>query len=178
MANPSTRRVATRLRQAGFSISHMRVARWRNQGWRRATREDHPLEAARASLDDAVPLLTGDPTTIAEALVERDRAARAKLEQLTDKELLTAAARELAITQILVSRALQEQAGILVVTKPKEIGVLVLALANCLKAIAAGFGQALSMQPSTPAAGGGSECDGTENDPLEAAFRAWEDSRR
>jgi hypothetical protein len=40
----------------------------------------------------------------------------------------------------LVSRALQEQAGILVVTKPKEIGILVLALAKCVKAIAAGFG--------------------------------------
>jgi hypothetical protein len=28
MTAPSARRVATKLRQAGFSVSHMRVARW------------------------------------------------------------------------------------------------------------------------------------------------------
>src|ERR1700694_3432607 len=74
MAKPSTRRVATRLRQAGFSISHMRVARWRNRGWRPASREDHPLEVARAALNDAVPLLTSDPTTTAEVFVEQNAA--------------------------------------------------------------------------------------------------------
>ena len=34
MPNASTRRVARKLRQAGASISHMTVARWRNQGGR------------------------------------------------------------------------------------------------------------------------------------------------
>jgi len=33
MANPSTRRVATKLRQAGASISHATVARWRTEAF-------------------------------------------------------------------------------------------------------------------------------------------------
>jgi hypothetical protein len=33
-------------------------------------REQHPLEAARASLDYAVPLLSGDPTTTARGFVQ------------------------------------------------------------------------------------------------------------
>src|SRR6266446_2862297 len=70
MTRPSTRRVATKLRQSGASISHMTVARWRNRGWRPLEREQHPLEATREQLDDAVPLLTGDPTTVAEDRVK------------------------------------------------------------------------------------------------------------
>ena len=77
MARPSTRRVAKKLRQAGAPVSHMTVARWRRRGWRPLEREQHPLEVAREQLDDAVPLLTRDPTTVAEDLVkesvERDR---------------------------------------------------------------------------------------------------------
>src|SRR5436190_2737379 len=49
MPNASTRRVARKLRQAGASISHMTVARWRNQGWRPLDGEQqHPLEVALA----------------------------------------------------------------------------------------------------------------------------------
>src|SRR4051812_14208514 len=50
-----------RLRQAGLSVSHMQVARWRNKGWRAVAQNDHPLEAARKALDDAIPLLTSNP---------------------------------------------------------------------------------------------------------------------
>jgi hypothetical protein len=60
MTAPSTRRVATKLSQAGFSVSHMRVARWRRGGWLSQVPQPHPLTRARSSLDDAVPLLTGD----------------------------------------------------------------------------------------------------------------------
>jgi hypothetical protein len=61
MPNASTRRVARKLRQAGASISHMTVARWRNQRWPPSDGEQqHPLEVALASLDDAVSMLTGD----------------------------------------------------------------------------------------------------------------------
>jgi hypothetical protein len=74
MANPSTRRVATRLRQAGLSVSHMQVARWRNQGWRPVAQKDHPLEAARKSLDDAMPLLTGNPNATANVFLEKKTA--------------------------------------------------------------------------------------------------------
>jgi hypothetical protein len=49
----------------------MTVARWRNQGRRPLEREmRHPLEIARASLDDAVPLL-GDPMTMVETLIPK-----------------------------------------------------------------------------------------------------------
>src|SRR6266446_877915 len=68
MARASTRRVARKMGQAGAPISHMTVARWRSRGWRPLEREQHPLEAARARLDDGVPLLTGDAMTVAEVL--------------------------------------------------------------------------------------------------------------
>jgi hypothetical protein len=96
MARPSTRRVATKLRQAGIPISHQTINRWRRNQWRPLEREQHPLETARARLDDGVPLLTGDPMTTANSLVEQTT-EREKLEQLTDRELLRRAAREVAI---------------------------------------------------------------------------------
>jgi hypothetical protein len=48
MRSPSARRVATKLRQAGFSASHMRVARWRQRGWFARVPQGHPLEVAKA----------------------------------------------------------------------------------------------------------------------------------
>jgi hypothetical protein len=54
-----------------------------------------PLDAARASLDDAVPVLTGDPMTTKDFVQEN--AERESLEQLSDGELLRKAAREVLI---------------------------------------------------------------------------------
>jgi hypothetical protein len=96
MAHPSTRRVARKLRQSGTSISHETVARWRRRGWRPLDREQHPLDAGREQLDDAVPLLTGDATTAAGDLAKAS-SQRAELEILPDGELLNRAARALAI---------------------------------------------------------------------------------
>ena len=97
LPDPSTRRVARKLRQAGARISHMTVARWRSQGWRPLEWEQrHPLDAARAQLDDAVPLLTGDPLTTASVLGEQS-AERGQLQKLTDSELLREMARALAV---------------------------------------------------------------------------------
>jgi hypothetical protein len=64
MQGPSSRRVARKLSQAGGTISHATVAAGGTKdgvSWN-ASRST-PLEAARAALDDAVPLLTGDPTS-------------------------------------------------------------------------------------------------------------------
>jgi hypothetical protein len=135
MRNPSTRRVARKLRQAGASVSHMTVARWRNKGWRPLEREDHPLEVARAQLDDAVPLLNGDAMTTAKVLVEQ-AAQREKLEQLTDGKLLREAARDVAIAVIVVGRALMRQPET-VVNKPGELAILFRALAACVQAASA-----------------------------------------
>jgi hypothetical protein len=143
MAKPSTRRVATKLRQAGFSISHMRVARWRSRGWCWAPREDHPLEVARAALDDAVPLLTNDATTTAEVFVEQKTAERRELEQLSDNELLRTAAREVAVALIMISRTMERQVGALIPSKVGELAVLVRSLAASLKA------RHVGLRPST-----------------------------
>jgi hypothetical protein len=141
MANPSTRRVARRLRQAGASISHMTVARWRNQGWRPLESEQqHPLEAARAALDDAVPLLTGDPFTTVHSIVRESR-EREALEQLTDAELLRRAAREVLVAICLIARAVMLRPAVMA-TRPAEVGFLMQALARCFQAATAALGQA------------------------------------
>ncbi len=147
MANPSTRRVATRLRQAGLSVSHMQVARWRNQGWRPVAQKDHPLEAARKSLDDAMPLLTGNPNATANVFLEKKTAEREALEQLTDKQLLNQAVREIATTAIIISSALRQRVNTLIPTKAGELAVLLRSLAMSLSAVAAGFRQAAYMPP-------------------------------
>ena len=147
MANPSTRRVATRLRQAGLSVSHMQVARWRNQGWRPVAQSDHPLESARKSLDDAIPLLTGNPNTTADAFLEKKTVEREALEQLTDKQLLNQAVREIAVTAIIISHALRQRVNTLIPTKAGELAVLLRSLAMSLSAVAAGFRQAAYMPP-------------------------------
>ena len=71
--------------------------------------------------NDAVPALTTDPNATAKVFVEEGTAGHEKLEQLTDKELLTRAVRELAITGIMISRALQGQVDALVPSKVGEL---------------------------------------------------------
>jgi hypothetical protein len=56
--------------QAGLPVSHQAINRWRRNQWRPLEREQHPLEVAREQLDDGAPLLTRDPTTVAEDLVK------------------------------------------------------------------------------------------------------------
>jgi hypothetical protein len=153
----------------------MRVARWRNEGWRSAAREDHPLEAALRSLDDAVPVLTTDPNATAKVFVEEGTAGYEKLEQLTDEELLTQAVRELAITEIMVSRALQEQVDALVPSKVGELAILVRSLAASLKAVTAGFKQAEDMRRGNP--GDQPQADKSGKDPLETAWALWDQER-
>jgi hypothetical protein len=147
MANPSTRRVATKLRQAGSTISHQTINRWRRDGWRPLEHERrHPLEAAREQLDDAAPLLTGNPLTTAQVLVEQST-EREKLERLSDDELLRRAAREVTIAVYILAKAMVAKAavvvakpaevGVLMRAKPAEVGVLMRALAECVQAATA-----------------------------------------
>jgi hypothetical protein len=141
MPDASSRRVATKLRQAGARISHMTVARWRKQGWRPLEREhQHPLDLASGLLDDAPPMLTMDATTTAKDLV-RESGERDELEKLPDGQLLRQAARELAISVTVVARALIRQQDT-ISDKPEELGLLFRALAACAVAIPAAFGQA------------------------------------
>jgi hypothetical protein len=72
MQTPTTRRVADSLMQAGFAkLSHKTIHRWKEQGWahkRTGTRQPALVEA-KANIDTAVPVLTGDATTRLEDVV-------------------------------------------------------------------------------------------------------------
>jgi hypothetical protein len=59
--NPSARRVARALSQAGRRVHHSTIARWCVRGWGPVASGEHPIEAAREALDIAARLLTGDP---------------------------------------------------------------------------------------------------------------------
>jgi hypothetical protein len=58
--NPSARRVAKTLAQAGRRVHHTTVARWRARGWRLVVRGRHPIDAAQEGLVAAARALTGD----------------------------------------------------------------------------------------------------------------------
>jgi hypothetical protein len=51
--NPSARRVAKTLAQAGRRVHHTTIARWHARGWRPVAQRPHPIEAAREALDVA-----------------------------------------------------------------------------------------------------------------------------
>jgi hypothetical protein len=111
-----------------------------------------PLDEARAVLESALPLMTGDPTSTIESLVHRSP-ERQNLEALSDGELLRKAARELAMAIYVVAHLmLRQEAEALVITRTGAVAVLVRALADAIRFTSAAFGQALSMQPTKPAA--------------------------
>ena len=95
--NPSARRVARALSQAGRSVHHSTVARWRAQGWRTVANGLHPLVAAGQALDVAATVLTSDPMAGAKAVAGK----RAELEGLADHELLDRLVRETCVTALL-----------------------------------------------------------------------------
>jgi hypothetical protein len=149
MDRPSSRRVARKVSQSGRPVSHETVNRWRRQGWRSVEDEpQHPLEIARDHLDDAVPLLTGDPMTTARVVVEQST-ERDKLDKLTDGELLREAARSLAIAVIVVARAFLRQPEA-VVNKPGELAMLFRSLAECAQAATAVLAKALNADAASP----------------------------
>ena len=131
--NPSSRRVARKLSQSGARVSHMTVSRWRRRGWRPVVKPEHPLDTARAALDDALPLVTGDPSTNAAAFA-KNSADEEKLKHLSDAQLIRKASRELAIAVIVVVRAIIHQATDLVIHRTREVAVLLLALSACVTA--------------------------------------------
>jgi hypothetical protein len=135
----SARSVAKALNQAGRHVHFTTVSRWQREAWR-PVQNEHLLERARASLDSAIPVLTGNPTSTADAFLQQPESKQ--LEALSDRELVRTAAREIAIALILASRALQRQITRLISEKPKETAVLVLSLAQCFKAVVTGFVQA------------------------------------
>jgi hypothetical protein len=149
MAHPSARRVAQKLRQAGRPVSHETINRWRSRGWRPLEREQHPIDRAWAALDDAVPVLTGDPLTTAESFAGASVDPES-LDDLSDAELLRMATRRLAMAEIFVANAMLRQDPTLVVKRVGELGILLRALAECALAVATGFVQADKMGATEP----------------------------
>jgi hypothetical protein len=145
MQNPSTRRVARKLRQAGLPVSHMTVSRWRGRGWRSASWDQHPLEAARAALDDAVPLLTGDPMTKAKDLVEKHE-KRAELEAMNEDQLLGRAMNETLVGIAVASMEVQRQLGDCLPSKLGELANLLFAVGRCLKASTDAYAQLAALR--------------------------------
>jgi hypothetical protein len=83
---PSARSVARALTMAGKPVHYATVARWKRQNWR-PVRFDHSLEVARSQLEAVAPLVSGDPETAIENLID-DPARRLELDELTDAEIL------------------------------------------------------------------------------------------
>src|SRR5215475_5402919 len=119
---PSARKVARALNQAGFQVHFTTVARWKSQGW--VEHGADRLEAARANLDLAIPVLTGNPITGTDELVNLSE-AKAQLEGLSENELVTADARQALITIALVQEQLNAQLPKLLKKKAAETAVLV-----------------------------------------------------
>jgi hypothetical protein len=140
---PSARRVARAMQQAGYPVHFVTVARWRAQNWR-AKVSDHPLEIARSQLEAVAPLVSGDPETTIEDLLD-DPARRRDLDELADSEVLRRAAREAAIATALVANAIQNR------VTTSEINLLELtpalsALGQSMHALPGAFEQAIDLQ--------------------------------
>ena len=138
--NPSARRVARALTQAGRRVHFATVARWRSQGWRPVASGPHPIEAAHAGLEVAARLLTGDPAIGAEVFLRQSNAN--ELESLTDGELLRRSTRELLILEIALCKELVSRCAFLVYEKPAETAVLLRALASASRAASLAISQA------------------------------------
>jgi len=91
---PSARSVARALTQSGRPVHFTTINRWRTRSWRPVMHQ-HSLDRARRALATVVPLFTGNP--IATALASSERS---KLEKMSDRELMMAAVRELALSHI------------------------------------------------------------------------------
>ena len=68
-ARPSCRSVARALTATGRPVHFTTVARWKKHDWCAGPRPEHPLNTALRMVDAAVPLLTGDPTTLAKEIL-------------------------------------------------------------------------------------------------------------
>jgi len=133
--DPSTRKVAKTLTQAGRRVHFSTIARWRAQGWRPVVSGLHPIEAARDALDRAARLLTGDLPLGADTLVRQSEAGD-QLASLNDVELLRRLSRELLIRQIGLCKIMNSRGVLLIRDKPAEAGELLKALAHATRTAA------------------------------------------
>src|SRR5262249_807208 len=144
--SPSARSVARALTQSGRPVHFTTVNRWRAHDWRDA-KGQHLLEQARAALESALPLVSGDPTSTIDDLV-RSSSEREQLEGLSDAELLRKAARKLAMAVYLVAHMMLRREAEMLITRTGAVAVLMRALADAIRFATAAFAQAISMSRS------------------------------
>jgi hypothetical protein len=139
---PSARRVAQALRQAGYPVHFVTIARWHARNWK-AEESQHPLEIARGRLEAVATMVTGDPETNLQDLID-DPAHKGDFNELTDGEVLRRAAREAAIATALVWKAIKDR-----VTKSDfdilELTPALSALGHSMHALPAAFEQAINL---------------------------------
>jgi hypothetical protein len=139
---PSARRVARAMGLAGYPVHWVTVARWRAHDWK-AGPSDHPLEVARAQLEAVAPLITGDPETTLDDLI--DDPDQRDIAQSSDDEVLRDAGREVAIATIVLSREISHRAS-LPETDLVSLTPILRALASSLHALPKAFEQALTLK--------------------------------
>jgi hypothetical protein len=125
------------------------IARWRAQNWK-VEAADHPLEIARGHIESLAPLVSGDPATNLQDLID-DPAHKRDLNELTDGELLRKAAREIAIATAVLSKAIQKRTT--VALNMEEVTHALLSIAACLAALPGAFDQAISLDAADQSLG-------------------------
>jgi hypothetical protein len=118
------------------------IARWRVQNWKVET-ADHPLEFARGHIEAVAPLVSDDPETTIQDLI--DDPAHNCFDGLSDGEVLRRAARELAIATTLVAKAIKDR-----ITESDfellELMPALFAIGQSMRAIPSAFEQAIDLQ--------------------------------
>jgi len=140
---PSSRRVARALQRAGYPVHFVTIARWRAHNWE-ATASEHPLEIARGQLEAVAPLVSGDPETTLESLMD-DPVHKRDLDSLTDGEVLRQAAREVAIATTLIAAAIKDRVT-MSECDPLEVTPAVIALGRAMDVLPRAFEQAINLE--------------------------------
>jgi hypothetical protein len=132
---------------AGYDVHFVTVARWKRQGWRANSNDDHPLDVARGRLESLLPLATGNPVP-AEEKMGAD-------EELSDAALLRQESRKLSALSIQVWDAAEPQLKKLIRSRTGELAILIQALAESGQAVTNALSQAEKIEHGPPLAGTG-----------------------
>jgi len=120
-------------------VHFVTVARWRAQHWK-ARPSRHPLEIARSQLEAVAPIVSGDPETTLEDVVEPHKR---DFDELADSEVLRRAAREVAIATTLVAKEIQNRTTASL--SAAEVVPALLSIGACLAALPNAFDQVASL---------------------------------
>ena len=148
---PSARSVAIAMTSAGYDVHFVTVARWKRQGWRANSNDDHPLDVACSKLESIAPLVSGLPKDVAQ---ERET-SNANDEQLSDAVLLRQESRKLSALSIQVWDAAEPQLKKLIRSRTGELAILIQALAESGQAVTNALSQAEKIEHGPPLAGTG-----------------------